>query len=199
MRLFYYLEQQMEKGKISYDYQRISDQNLRKQFNVEGGRGREFIFSVRENYCDSMFINSFIDQDFVDMNRLFVVDKRLNKERMTWEYYVKSRKAEHYKQMVADSLYHPPAININVDDDNSLVLNHLFEEKPLFQDYIEGALMGIEYLWGNKVSLYTMEPEPVKGKDKSPKADDEMLPREIKWRRLRYSMKERKLTRTLVG
>ena len=106
-----------------------------------------------------MFVNTFIDQEFVDLHRLFVADKRLNKERMTWEYYVKSKKAKHYKQMIADSLYHPPAITINVDDDNTLVLNHVFEGKPLYRDYIEGTLLGLEFLWGAKVSLYTHEAE----------------------------------------
>jgi len=199
MRLFGYLEEQMDKGKISYDYQRIADQYTREQFNAGGGKGKEFIFNVRENFCDSMLINSFIDQDFVDEHRLFVVDKRLNKQRMTWEYYVKSRKAEHYKQMVTDSLYHPPAIDLFVDEDNALILNHLFEGKPLYQDYIEGALLGVEFLWGSRVNLFTMEPEPVKSKAQGSKPDDEMLSQKIKWIRVRYSMKDRKLTRVVVA
>ena len=61
-----------------------------------------------------------------------------------------------------DSLYHPPALTINVDDDNTLVLNHVFEGKPLYRDYIEGTLLGLEFLWGTKVSLYTHEAELMK-------------------------------------
>ncbi len=197
MRLFSYLETQAEDGKISYDYQRIADKNARKTFNKATGRGREFIFSVRENFCDSMFINAFIDQEFVDRHRLFVVDRRLNKERMTWEYYVKSRKSKDYKEMVADSLYHPPAITISVDDDNSLILNHVFEGKPLYREYIEGALLGLEFLWGGKTCLYTFEPEPVK-KETGQSDKEEQPPREITWRRFRYTMKDRKMSRALV-
>ncbi len=199
MRLFYFLESQAEKGKITYDYQRLADQDARKLYNAGTGRGKEFIFKVRENFCDSMFINVFIDQDFVDQNRLFVVDKRLNRERMTWEYYVKSRKAKHYKQMIADSLYHPPAININVDEENSLVINHVFEGKPLYRDYIEATLMGVEFLWGKKVTLYTHEPEPV---TKEPGPDqpkqEESTGGKIKWQRLKYTMKDRKMTRVVI-
>jgi stage V sporulation protein R len=197
MRLFSFLEDQANKGKITFDYRKLSDHHDRKLYNQRTGLGREFIFSVRENFCDSMFINAFIDQDFVDSHRLFVVDKRLNKERMTWEYYVRSRKAEQYKAMVADSLYHPPSITINVDDDNSLIVNHVFEGKPLYRDYIEGALMGIEFLWGGKICLYTMEPEPIK-KDQSQTGKEEKPPREIKWRRIRYTMKDKKMTRVQV-
>jgi stage V sporulation protein R len=199
MRLFYYLEEQAEKGKISYDYQRIADKHTRENFNTGTGKGREFIFSVRENFCDSMFINTFIDQDFIDLHKLFVAGKRLNKERMTWEYYVKSKKAKHYKQMIADSLYHPPAITVNVDDDNSLVLNHLFEGKPLYRDYIEGTLLGMEFLWGSKVSLYTHEAELVKretGQAPSPQAEGPEG--DITWKRYRYTMKDRKMSRVVI-
>jgi stage V sporulation protein R len=199
MRLFYYLEHQAECGRISYDYQRIFDKDTRDKFDSKTGKGREFIFSVRENFCDSMFINTFIDQDFVDLHKLFVADKRLNKERMTWEYYVKSKKAKHYKQMVADSLYHPPALTVNVDDDNSLILNHVFEGKPLYRDYIEGTLLGLEFLWGSKVSLYTYEAQKVKKEEGRTLAPVTEGPGgEIIWKRFRYTMKDRKMTRIVL-
>jgi len=199
MRLFYYLESQAEKGKITYDYQRIADRHSRKMFNSGAGKGKDFIFNVRENFCDSMFINTFVDQEFVDLHKLFVVDKRLNKQRMTWEYYVKSKKAKHYKQMIADSLYHPPSITVNVDDDKTLVVNHVFEEKPLYRDYIEATLLGLEFLWGAKVSLYTHEAELVrKGSDQPPSRQTESPEGEISWKRVRYTMKDRRMTRVVI-
>ncbi len=201
MRLFYYLESQAENGKISYDYQRIADQEARRHYRAASGTGsgsgRDFIFFVRENFCDSMFINTFIDQEFVDLHRLFVTDKRLNKERMTWEYYVKSKKAKHYKQMIADSLYHPPAVTVTVDDDNALILNHLFEGKPLYRDYIEGTLLGLEFLWGAKVSLYTHEAELKKREPPQPPRA-EGLEGKITWKRMRYTMKNRKMSRVVI-
>lgn len=197
MRLFSFLEEQANKGKLTFDYRSIADHHKRQLFNQSTGLGKELIFSVRENFCDAMFVNTFIDQEFVDQHRLFVVDKRLNKERMTWEYYVRSRKADQYKEMVAESLYHPPSITINVDDDNALIVNHVFEGKPLYRDYIEGALLGIEFLWGGKVSLYTMEPEPIK-KDPNQTDKEGQPPQEIHWRRIRYTMKDKKMSRVQV-
>jgi stage V sporulation protein R len=199
MRLFYYLESQSEAGKISYDYQRLSDKQTRKKFNTGTGNGKDFIFSIRENFCDSMFVNNFIDQDFIDLHKLFVADKRLNKQRMTWEYYVKSKKAKDYKHMITDSLYHPPSISIKVDDDKSLVLNHLFEGKPLYRDYIEGTLLGLEFLWGAKVSLFTNEAERVKGESgqsRTPKTEGPQG--EISWKKIRYTMKDRKMSRAVI-
>ncbi|KGO34857.1 MAG: SpoVR family protein [Desulfoprunum sp.] len=196
MRLFDYLEEKAEKGKISFDYNRIEDKYRRRHYDRKTGRGKEFIFSIRENSADSMFINSFIDQEFVDRHRLFVAGKRLNKERMTWQYYVKSRRAEDYRQMVSDSLYHPPLVKVSVDADGTLILNHVFEGKPLVREYIDATLMGLEFLWGGKVCLYTSEPVPVKTEaEQEGAARTERPKQEISWKRFRYTMSGRKLVR----
>jgi stage V sporulation protein R len=199
MRLFAYLEDMANKGRISMDFLLLKDKATRKQFDTNIEKGRDFIFSVRENCADSMFINTFIDQDFVDLHKLFVAGKRLNKERMTWQYYVKSRKAQDYKEMVLDSLYHPPFIQIRVLEENTLLLNHIFEGKPLVQDYIKGALLGIEFLWGGPVFLDTSEvvPQPVAQQEKSD-GRDKTSP-EIIWQKVRYRMKDRKLSRKIVN
>ena len=199
MRLFQYLEQQAEKGRTGLEYFQTADQHQRHQFDRATGQGREYIFHIRENYCDSMFINSFLDQDFVDQHRLFVVGKRMNKERMTWQYYVRSRKAVDYKQMVAESLYHPPRLGVTIAENNVLVLNHEFEGKPLVRDFIQGVMLGVEFLWGDEVHLYTSDPIPVKaGKEDDGPVKEEKPTRSISWKRFRYSMKDKSLTRTLV-
>ena len=200
MRLFSYLEDMANKGRISMDFLLLKDKASRQKFNTNIEKGRDYIFSVRENCADSMFVNTFIDQDFVDLHKLFVAGKRLNKERMTWQYYVKSRKAQDYKAMVLDSLYHPPSIQIQVVEEHTLQLNHIFEGKPLVQDYLKGALLGIEFLWGGQVYLDTSEvaPQgPVAPQEKSDGQDE--TSREIVWRKVRYRMKDRKLSRKVVN
>ncbi len=198
MRLFYYLEDQADKGKISYDYQRLANRHSREEYDRDVGKGKSFIFEIRENFCDAMFVNTFIDQEFIDLHQLFVADKRLNKQRMTWQYYVKSRKAKHYKQMVSESLYHPPSVKVDVDENNCLILNHSFEGKPLFRDYIAGTLMGVEFLWGDRVTLFTQEPEAPKKTVPSGDASTQESKREIKWQRIKYTMKDKKLTRIIM-
>ena len=199
MRLFQYLEQQADRGRTGLAYFQTSDRHLRQHFDQATGKGREYIFHIRESHCDSMFINSYIDQDFVDQHRLFVVGKRLKKERMTWQYYVKSRKAADYKQMVAENLYHPPRIEVGVTDTNVLVLNHVFEGKPLLRDFLQGVLMAVEFLWGGEVHLYTSVPIPVKaGKEEDGQSREETPKRTISWKRFRYTMRDRTLSRTLA-
>jgi len=199
MRLFQYLEQRADRGRTGLAYFQTLDRHQRQRFDRDTGKGREYIFHIRQSHCDSMFVNSFIDQDFIDQHRLFVVGKRLNKERMTWQYYVKSRKAADYKEMVADSLYHPPRVQVSVGDNNVLVLEHLFEGKPLLRDFIQGVMLGLEFLWGGEVHLYTSVPIPRKaGRERDGQAKEETPKRTIEWKRFRYTMKDRTLARTLA-
>ncbi len=62
------------------------------------GEGIDFIFFVRENYCDFTFLNRFIEQDFVDNYKLMVVGQRINQQKNTIEYYIKSQKSKIIKK-----------------------------------------------------------------------------------------------------
>lgn len=200
MRLFSFLEEMADKGRISVDYQLLKDRYRRQQYDAGAGTGREFIFHVRRQYSDSMFISEFVCQEFVDLNKLFVAGRKLNKQRMTWQYFVKSRKAEDYRDMVIDSLYHPPTIEIDTLNDNHLYLNHVFEGKPLVRDYISSTMLGVEYLWGHPVILDTWEPVSRQTeRDQDGGAGKQETPeREIIWKRFRYTMRDRKLARELL-
>jgi len=196
MRLFYFLEELADKGKYSFDFRKIADADERELFDARTGNGRDFIFKLRENLCDFIFINTFVDQDFVTRNNLFVAGQRLNQQRMVWEYYVKSRKAEDYRKMLMDSLYHPPYITIDTEKNtsgNTLYLVHHFEEKPLVKEFIANTMMGIEYLWGYPVQLETSEvvsvSAPPEGEDKEP---------EVKWQRVIYTINKSKLSRRTI-
>jgi len=207
MRLFHYIEDMADKGKFSYQFQKIQNEIQRDRFDAQTGTGPESIFYVRENFSDFSFINTFVDQDFMTLNKLFVAGRRLNEERMVWEYYVKSRKVRDYRSMLMDTLYHPPSIEILPEKriNNTLYLNHRFEEKPLVTEFIANTLMGMEYLWGGPVQLETSEvisvspPTPkTDAAGKKPKPDALQEP-EIKWQRIVYTMEKRKLSKKILG
>ena len=207
MRLFYYIEEMADKGKFSYEFHRLMDINRRDKYNAATGQGRKFIFKIRENFCDSMFVHTFLDQDFVRRYDLFVAGKRLNKDRRVWEYFVKSRNAEDFRRMIEDNLYHPPHIGLDHDMgiDNTLYLVHHFEGKPLVKEFISNTMMGIEYLWGGPVQLETSEVVSVsptqaqKDSSTSSTLKQEILEeQEIKWQRVVYTMKDRKLSRQTI-
>ena len=202
MRLFYYIEEMADRDRYTYGFDRIRNAEQRKNYNGDTGNGRDFIFRVREDFCDFMFINDFLDQDFIHRHNLFVAGKRLNKQRMVWEYYIKSRKAAEYRKMIQASLYHPPHIDIDLGKSSSqtLYLDHHFEGKPLVKEFIANTMMGIEYLWGGPVQLETSEvvsisPPPATGDSGAQELPEEP---EIKWRRVLYTMRDRKLTMVAV-
>jgi stage V sporulation protein R len=191
MHLFCYIEEVADKGKYSIEFRRLPDADKREKFDAETGQGQDSIFKVRENFCDFLFVNTFVDQDFVTRNKLFVTGRRMNQAKMVWEFYVKSRKAKDYRKMLLDTLYHPPHIEIDPEKgkDNTLYLVHRFEEKPLVKEFITNTMMGIEYLWGGPVQLETsavVSTSPPKKETKEP---------EIKWQRVLYSMENRKLSK----
>ena len=155
LRMFQNIKDMEDKGRYSFDFLFLKDEVARKKYTQNKNCGDEFILDVRENFIDFTFINTFIDQDFIAKHKLFVTGKYIDQSSMKWKYYIKSKKADDYKQMIIDTLYHPPQIFVDktATKGGVLYLNHKFENKPLKIDYIENTMIGIEYLWGGPIHL----------------------------------------------
>ncbi|MCG8568540.1 MAG: SpoVR family protein [Spirochaetes bacterium] len=190
MRLLQYIEQLANEGKISLEFQNLTDIEKRKKYNKKTGKGIDFLLKLREDYCDFTLVNTFLDQDFANKYKLFTVEKVLNAQRGTWQYMVKSKKAEDYKAMILDSLWHPPFIKIDEGrtHEGCLYLIHENEGKPLVTDYVPNTMLGIEYLWGGEVKLETTEMYYITDKRKKTK--------ELRKEKVLYTMKNRKFSRT---
>ena len=193
LRLIQYVEELAEKGKIDFNFQKTENQEFRENFDLKTGKGKEAIFNLRRDFSDFMLINTFVDQEFVDKHNLFVVGERQNEETGMVEYYIKSRKAEDYKQMLISSLYHPPVIEINQSktSENNLYLVHLFENKQLYKEFIPDTLLGIEYLWGGQVQLETTEIV----RESEPNEDGSAS---FRLDKVLYSMNNRKVTKMKI-
>lgn len=189
LRLVQHVEDLSNKGKMSFNFQRLENIENRETYDTKTGKGREAIFDLRRDFSDFMLLNTFVDQDFVDEHNLFVTGKRQNQQKGTIEYYIKSRKAEDYKKMIIDSLYHPPKIDVeeNKSDDKTLYLVHKFENKQLYKEYIPYTLIGIEFLWGNTVKLETTEIHVKKSASQNKP--------EFEYKKVLYTMKDRKITK----
>jgi stage V sporulation protein R len=207
MRLFYYIHDMAEKGRCSFAFRRLTGAWDRKQFDAGTGQGRDVLFGIREDLDDFLFINTFVDQDFVDRFRLFIAGRRLNQAKAVWEIFVKSRSAQDYRAMLLAALYHPPwiAIDRKKSESGGLYLVHRFEGKPLVREYIANTLLGIEFMWGKPVQLETSEivhAEPAAMPGAAPGArmtvNEAAQPQEIKWQRVLYTMNERRLTREVL-
>ena len=168
------------------------------------GSGRDYIFAVRENLNDFLFINTFVEQDFVDRHRLFVAGKRL--ERAAHGLAI-LRQEPQGRGLPADGRWTPSTIRRTSTIDrhktgeDGLYLVHHFEGKPLVQDFIANTLLGIEYPLGRAGACWRParcksieQPRPaarhpaghaaVAGPTATPRP-------EIRWQRVRYTMKDR--------
>ena len=206
MRLFYFIEEMVNKGRLAWTFELLKDSYLREKYDAPtSDDGRAYIFALRENFNDFQFINQFVNQDFITKNDLFVAGRRLNEARMVWEYYVKSRNARDYRNMLLGSLYHPPQITIDEEKSkktNTLYLVHRFEKKPLLKEYIANTMLGIEFFWGKPVSLDTHEVKsmgrPIAQPLQQPKTGGRPEPPKIEWEHVVYTMKERRIQREAV-
>jgi stage V sporulation protein R len=208
MRLFQYIEEMGDRGRYDYGFQQIQDARRRSRYDAATGKGRETIFAVSRNYCDFLFINEFVDQAFVDRHQLFVTGKRLNRARMTWEYFVQSRDADQYRRMLIEALYHPPHIEVDRtrSERGPLVLVHRFEGKPLVAEFIANTMLGIEFLWGRPVQLETSErrpsdptPESVTAVGFTGRSEEAPPSAASGWQRVRYTMENRQLSREVLS
>ena len=159
LRLVQYVEDMANKGKLTYDFQKIQHQDTRNNYDLKTLKGREAMFAMRDSFSDFTLIKSFVTQDFVDEHQLFVLGKRLDRQSQKHQYYVKSRKALDYQNMLVDSLYHPPHITVDLSKttDSRLHLKHHFEGKGLIKEFIGNTMMGLEFLWGGMISLETTD------------------------------------------
>ncbi|GFO69964.1 SpoVR family protein [Geomonas limicola] len=194
MRLMQFLKEAGDAGRVGYDFHRLTDAEARKNYKTDAGLGDQLIYKVRSELSDFLFIKYFVDQEFTDRHNLFVTGKRLDPQRMVWQYYVKSRKAEDYRDMVLASLYHPPYIEIAPErgENGTLYLVHHFEGKQLVQEYIANTLVGIEFLWGNEVQLETSEAVVDAPRGAGREGAEEP---QITWQRVLYTMKNKTLNR----
>lgn len=190
MRLVQHVEDLSSKGKIDYNFQRIENIEEREAFDKGTNNGRSAIFELRKNFSDFMLINTFIDQDFMNEHNLFTVGKRVNEEKGVYEYYIKSRKAGDYKQMMLDSLYHPPLIRVDTEKttEKNLYLVHTFEGKQLYKNYIADTLIGMEYLWGAQIQLETTEIMRAEADNNESEA--------FTYNKVLYTVKDRKVEKT---
>ena len=156
-RLFEFIKESADKGKMGYNFEKVHDANDRKEYDKHLNIGDKYLFHVRKNFCDFTFINKFVTQDFTDMYKLVLIGERINQNRMTREFYIKSKKAEDYKFYILSHLMHPPHITVSdkTTQTGTLHLIHHFEGKQLIREFIDNTLIGIEYLWGKEVKLET--------------------------------------------
>ncbi|MBU2633298.1 SpoVR family protein, partial [Patescibacteria group bacterium] len=180
--LLEFVEEMASQGKISYAFQLIKDTEERKKYDKAMGEeyGRKILFETRRNLNDFGLINFLSDddfQDFVNRHNLFVAGQKLNMREGVVDVFIKSRSGRDYREMLNNSLYHPPYIVINDEKakEGEFYIDHIYEGRTLITRYIPAVLRGLAYMWGNTVKLETTEFK---------KEEDKNVGMNVWWRRL---------------
>ena len=201
MRLFYALPRKRPKkaGMFRLRVPALTDAGIERQYDTGAGPGPEVdLPDPRRTLADYLFIKNFVDQDFTDRSRpVRRPEGAWTSQRMVWQYYVKSRYAQEYRDMVLASLYHPPTSRSppEMSKAGTLYLVHHFEGKQLVQEYIANTMVGIEFLWGRQVQLETSEAWRWAAESRPGRREAERRAQEITWQRVLYTMKDKTLNR----
>lgn len=203
--IFEFIEDMAQKGRLSPEYQLLKGIEERKKYNHDLGEahGRKALFEARRYFDDYLLVNFLSDddfQDFVDRHKLFIAGIRPSrKEWNVAEIYIKSKSGKEYRKLLNRTLYHPP--NINLDSakakDGELYLDHIYEGRSLFQRYIAPVLVGLEFLWGQKVKLETTEYKEIEPKNWWERFQSSYEPKYKKFRVL-YTCEKRNIVRTVL-
>ncbi|MBI2446256.1 MAG: SpoVR family protein [Parcubacteria group bacterium] len=204
--IFEFIEDMAQKGKLSPEYQLLKGIEGRKKYDQNLGEayGRKALFEASKYFDDYLLVNFLSDddfQDFVDKYKLFIAGIRPS--RKSWnaaEIYVKSKSGKDYRRLINRALYHPPYIDFSgvKAKDGELYLDHIYEDRSLFSKYIAPVLIGLEFLWGQRIKLETTEYEKVEPKNWWEWRQSRYEPKYKKVRIL-YACEKRRIVKTVLN
>lgn len=154
--LFKHIEERWNKGKFGKEWEECDNFEIKKNWDLKLGLGREKIFEVRKFYNDVNFIDEFLTLDFVIEQKLFTFSYTETKQR--WE--IESRRFEDIKKKLILQLVNRGNPIIYVEDGNfenrgELLLVHNHIGIDLRMDWAKDTLANIYKLWTRPVNLIT--------------------------------------------
>ena len=124
--------------------------------DIEKRYGREKLFEVRALERDSSFLRKYLTEDMCRELNLYQYVKR------SFDYVIEEVSDKEGYKKIRDTLastcglYSIPIIRvIEVEEDNTLILEHFFDGRELDLDYAKETLKYINVLWGKAIKLRT--------------------------------------------
>ncbi len=156
IELYRDIEERWNKGKFGKDYDECDDNNAKKHWDTKAGQGRQKIFEVRRMHNDVTFIDTFMNEEFCERQKLFVYGFN----RRTGQYEIVDRDWRKVKQQLLFSLtnFGQPIIMVedgNFENRGELLLSHKHEGQDLEFDKAVETLKNIQAFWRRPVNIYT--------------------------------------------
>ncbi|MBI1862465.1 MAG: SpoVR family protein [Deltaproteobacteria bacterium] len=156
IELYRDIEERWNKGKFGKEYDECDDQDEKRRWDKKLGQGRAKIFEVRKLHNDVTFIDSFLNEEFAEQQKLFTYGFN----RRTGMYEIADRDWRKVKEQLLFSLtnFGQPIILVedgNFENRGELLLRHQHEGTDLEYDKGIETLKNIHALWTRPVSLLT--------------------------------------------
>jgi len=156
IELYRDIEDRWNKGKFGKDYEECDDSNEKRRWDKKLGQGRQKIFEVRRLHNDVTFIDSFMNEEFCEEQKLFTYAFN----RRSGQYEIVDRDWRKVKAQLLFSLTNFGQPIIRVEDANyenraELLLTHQHDGIDLQYEKAIETLKNIQMLWRRPVNIYT--------------------------------------------
>jgi stage V sporulation protein R len=156
IELYRDIEDRWNRGKFGPEYENCDDNNEKKHWDKKLGLGRQKIFEVRRLHNDVTFIDSFMNEEFCEAQKLFTYGFN----RRTGQYEILDRDWRKVKKQLLFSLTNLGQPVIRVEDGNfenrgELLLAHQHEGIDLEYEKAIETLKNVQVMWRRPVHILT--------------------------------------------
>jgi stage V sporulation protein R len=157
IELFRDIEDRWNRGKFGKEWDEIEDYEAKARFDRRLGLGRDKIFEVRRSHNDITFLDTFMNEEFCEAQKLFVYGFN----RKTGQHEIVDRDWRKVKGQLLFSLTNWGQPFIYVIDGNhanrgELLLRHGWNGVDLQMDFASETLRNLRRIWNRPVHLETM-------------------------------------------
>jgi stage V sporulation protein R len=156
LELFRHIKMRWDRGRFGREYEECDSYRKRAAWDTGAMLGDEKIFEVRRVYNDLGFIDTFLDEDFVNEHQLFIYRRNESTGRLE----IDTRAYRKVKEQLLLSLTNMGRPFIFIEDGNhqnrgELLLRHEHLGMDLKIDYARATLENLFKIWGRPVLVRT--------------------------------------------
>jgi stage V sporulation protein R len=156
VELFRSIEERWNRGQFGPEWEECDDLDVKRNWDLRLGLGRQKVFEVRALYTDVTFIDEFLTEEFAIEHKLFTFNYSNRNER----FEIESREFRAVKEKLLSQLtnFGNPVISVedaNFENRGELLLRHDHRGVDLRGDYAKETLAALVRIWRRPVCIAT--------------------------------------------
>lgn len=156
--LFLDIEERWNKGQFGYEYENCKDLNVKKNWNLNLGLGKEKIFEVRKECNDFIALFKYFTPEFCEKYEFFNWQQQPNGDVVLESRDYKDIKRKLMSRYLNGGLPEITLVDSNHKGKGYLLLEHKPEDgKELYSKFVEPVLESLHFFWKNDVYLSTKD------------------------------------------